>query len=111
MRRPLSSFYACPAGVATHNKWLVRGLDPTLKSARMANYIIALRKELLKLSLACGAKHPAMVTPDHFEILDGPYASTNVRELFKYKRTHGLPSDDDQTKIISLMDVHKGGES
>ncbi len=98
----------CPAGVATHNRWLVRGLDPESKSARLANYIIALRKELLKLSHACGARHPAMVTPDHFEILDGPYESTNVRELFKYKRAHGLPSDDDQTKIISLMDIKEG---
>ncbi|MFT4587706.1 MAG: glutamate synthase domain-containing protein 2 [Candidatus Binatia bacterium] len=97
----------CPTGVATHNKWLVRGLDPTSKSARLANYVIALRKELLKLSHACGAQHPAMVTPDHFEILDGPYSSTNVRELFKYNEAHGLPSDDDQTKIIRLMDVKK----
>ena len=29
----------CPTGVATQNKWLMRGLDPTLKSARLANYL------------------------------------------------------------------------
>ncbi|HEY6033738.1 MAG TPA: sigma-70 family RNA polymerase sigma factor, partial [Kofleriaceae bacterium] len=27
----------CPTGVATQNRWLVRGLDPTLKAARLAN--------------------------------------------------------------------------
>ena len=30
----------CPTGVATQNPWLVRGLDPTLKAARLANYIV-----------------------------------------------------------------------
>ncbi|MDH3719714.1 MAG: FMN-binding glutamate synthase family protein, partial [Planctomycetota bacterium] len=26
----------CPAGIATQNRWLMRGLDPTLKAARLA---------------------------------------------------------------------------
>ena len=38
----------CPTGVATQNKWLMRGLDPTLKSARLANYLATLRKELVQ---------------------------------------------------------------
>ncbi len=29
----------CPTGVATQNAWLQRGLDPTLKSVRAANYV------------------------------------------------------------------------
>ena len=29
----------CPTGVATQSAWLMRGLDPTLKSARLANYL------------------------------------------------------------------------
>jgi len=61
----------CPAGVATHNKWLVRGLDPTLKSARLANYVLALRKDLLRLSRACGSPHPGLVSVDDVEIIDG----------------------------------------
>src|SRR5690606_8363457 len=36
----------CPTGVATQNKWLVRGLDPRDKSHRLANYLITLRKEI-----------------------------------------------------------------
>ena len=43
----------CPTGVATQNKWLMRGLDPTDKSARLANYILTLRKEILQLCRAC----------------------------------------------------------
>src|SRR5262249_6776469 len=34
----------CPTGVATQHPWLVRGIDPTLKAARLANYIVTLRK-------------------------------------------------------------------
>ena len=44
----------CPTGVATQNKWLIRGLDPQLKSHRLANYIYTLRKELISVSRACG---------------------------------------------------------
>ena len=36
---------ASPTGVATQSPWLMRGLDPTLKSARAANYVRALRGE------------------------------------------------------------------
>ena len=72
----------CPAGIATQNRWLMRGLDPTLKSARMANYIVALRKELLRLSRACGVTHPALITTDCFEILDDRFGGVSVTEVF-----------------------------
>lgn len=62
----------CPTGVATQNKWLIRGLDPTNKAARCANYIAALRYDLLRVAQACGAPHPSLVPPDVVEIVDGP---------------------------------------
>ena len=75
----------CPTGVATHSKWLMRGLDPTSKSARLANYIATLRKELLWLCHAVGVDHPAEVTADHFEILDDRFGGQTPRELFGYE--------------------------
>ena len=54
---------SCPTGVATQNRWLMRGLDPELKSARAANYLVALRKELLSLARACGARTRRWSTP------------------------------------------------
>ena len=60
-----------PAGVATQNKWLMRGLDPTDKAARLANYVVTLRKEMMWLALACGVEHPAELGLDRFEFLDG----------------------------------------
>ena len=74
----------CPTGVATQNKWLVRGLDPASKAARLANYVLTLRKELLRLSHACGVAHPDEITLDHLEILDGQLGSRSAREVFGY---------------------------
>jgi glutamate synthase domain-containing protein 2 len=39
----------CPTGVATQSRWLMHGLDPGLRSHRAANYLVALRAELLAL--------------------------------------------------------------
>ena len=35
----------CPTGVATQSRWLMRGLVPTEKAGRLANYVVTLRKE------------------------------------------------------------------
>ena len=93
----------CPTGVATQNKWLMHGLDPTLKSARFANYIITLRKEILQLSRACGVCHPALVGGDHIEILDGQFGSRSVYDLFGYDEGWALPSESDRGEIERIM--------
>jgi glutamate synthase (ferredoxin) len=72
----------CPTGVTTQDWWLTRGLDPTLKSVRLANYIIVLRKELLALSRACGVTHPSEITADRIEILDNKFGARTVAEVF-----------------------------
>ncbi len=93
----------CPAGVATQNRWLARGLDPTLKSTRLANYVIALRKELLALSRACGVPHPALICSEHIEILDGQFGGARIEDLFKYRAGDGLPGESDRDEIRRLM--------
>ena len=70
--------------MATQNRWLMSGLDPTHKASRFANYVVSLRKELLQLSRACGVEHPAMITTDHFEILDECYKARSATECFGY---------------------------
>ena len=74
----------CPTGVATQNRWLMRGLEPTSKSARLANYITTLRKELLQLARACGEEHPSQVGIDRFELLDDRLGSRPAAEVFGY---------------------------
>lgn len=72
----------CPTGIATQHPWLTRGLDPDLKSVRLANYVITLRKELLTLSAACGVPHPALVSPAQLEMLDDRFGAKTVAEIF-----------------------------
>ena len=94
----------CPTGVATQSKWLMRGLDPELKSARAANYVRALRGELLALSRAAGVNHPALITPDDLEIVSERYQSHTVGEVFGYDGCRVL-SADRVAEIASLVDV------
>ena len=75
----------CPTGVATQNRWLMRGLDPTDKSHRLANYVVSLRKEMLQLSRACGVEHPALVSTDHLELVDEHFQSMTVTQRFGYR--------------------------
>lgn len=82
----------CPTGVATQNPWLVRGLDPELKAVRLANYIVALRRELLSLSRACGGTHPSQISLDRFDILDDRFGTRSAREVFGYEPGWGVPA-------------------
>lgn len=99
----------CPAGVATQNKWLMRGLDPTLKAARLANYMVTLRKELHLLSLAIGVPHPALVTLEDFEILNECFKAQEPKLLFDYEERWGLASQAqlDEIKQIMSQDTSK----
>lgn len=93
----------CPTGVATQNAWLVRGLDPTLKAARLANYILTLRKDILALSRACGVPHPSLVSAEHLEMLDDRFGSKSVAEVFGYAPGVGMPSAADTAEVRRLM--------
>lgn len=92
----------CPTGVATQNTWLARGLDPTLKACRLANYLATLRKELLRLSWAVGVAHPALVGLDHFGILNGAFDVRDPRQLLAYDPSWGLPGARGQAEILAL---------
>ncbi len=98
----------CPTGVATQNKWLMRGLDPTLKSARLANYLATLRKELTHLAHACGVIHPALVTLDQLAIIGGPRGTRSAREDSGYELGWGLPpgADADAARAAASPSTH-----
>ena len=95
----------CPTGVATHHPWLVRGVDPASKAARLANYIITLRKDVLALSRACGVPHPALISADHLELLNDRFGAQTITDLFGYGRGFGLPSPTDCEDVRRLMNA------
>jgi glutamate synthase domain-containing protein 2 len=93
----------CPTGVATHNRWLVRGLDPTDKSARAANYVMALRRDLLSLARTCGVRHPSLVGPERMEMMREHLQSITLREMFDYEPGWGLPDQSQQEQLVEML--------
>ena len=93
----------CPSGVATQSAWRARGLDPELKSVRLANYIITLRAELLRLAHAAGAAHPALVPTDQLELLTEGFTGVTVRDHFGYEPDWGLPPENQRGEVVALM--------
>ncbi|HEX5062159.1 MAG TPA: FMN-binding glutamate synthase family protein [Kofleriaceae bacterium] len=92
----------CPTGVATQNKWLMRGLDPTLKAARLANYIVTLRKELQSLAAACGVAHPALVPLDQIDIVISSTETKSARLVYGYQDGWGLPPVHEAEQLRSV---------
>jgi glutamate synthase (ferredoxin) len=93
----------CPTGVATQNRWLTAGLDPTLKAVRCANYILTLRKELLQLGRACGVAHPALVPRDRLEIVDPGFQSRAIAEIFGYPNGLGALGEEGRERVARMM--------
>ncbi len=77
----------CPTGIATQNKWLSGGIDPTLKSVRFGKYINTLRKETLEMTHACGYEHPCQVKMKDIDISCGDNNRTiTLEQAFKYEK-------------------------
>ena len=98
----------CPAGVATQNKWLQAGIDPTLKSERFYNYAKSLRKEILEITHACGYEHPCQMemTDVDMSMGDNNYTTT-LRQIYNYEK---VPVDF--ISMEKLIDCeHLGGKS
>jgi hypothetical protein len=79
-------------------------LDPTSKAARLANYVVTLRKEVLQLTRASGVAHPGLLSGDMIEILDGRFGSSTLHEIFGYRPGWGFPSEADRREIVHVME-------
>lgn len=79
----------CPAGVTTQSTYLQRGLDPTLKSTRLANYIATLRYEVSRIGRACGHEHPSLLAPDDIGYLANGVRFTPLGEFYGVDEASG----------------------
>jgi glutamate synthase domain-containing protein 2 len=78
----------CPSGVATQNKWLQNGIDPTLKSVRLAQYFKSFRKEFVEITHAAGHEHPCQFSMDDIEInVDDHNLSKELSGAYGYEKT------------------------
>ena len=93
----------CPVGVATQDPWLAHGLDVHSKAERVANYVRALRRDILKVAEACGVAHPGLITTSDVEVADGHRHSVTLGELYGYRSQWVLPGPADREQISRLM--------
>ncbi|MBO6607456.1 FMN-binding glutamate synthase family protein [Psychroserpens sp.] len=97
----------CPSGVATQSKWLQNGIDPYLKSVRLAQYFKTFRKEFLEITHASGYEHPCQFTMDDIDVnVDDHNLSKELANTYQYHKTH-VPFNSMQ----ELKDcLHLGGK-
>jgi len=81
-----------------------------LKSVRAANYITTLRRDLLKVSEACGVEHPALIGSDSVEILENLSEGRLLHEVYGYQQSWGYPSPQDQARLLALMETQDEAE-
>jgi glutamate synthase domain-containing protein 2 len=78
----------CPSGVATQNKWLQSGIDPTLKSERLAQYFKTYRKELIEITHAAGYEHPCQFKMSDIDVnVDDHNLSKELDKTYNYTKT------------------------
>ncbi len=75
----------CPTGITTHNPKLQRGLDPTDKAVRVANYIKNIVYEVGVISHSCGAKEPRELARRNARIVQESGRSVPLNELYPDK--------------------------
>ncbi|MEJ7831546.1 MAG: FMN-binding glutamate synthase family protein [Nocardioides sp.] len=93
----------CPTGVATQNPWLARGLEPESKAVRCANYLRSLRRDLLKVSEAVGVSHPALISADDVDLVNGTLSAVSLREAYGYEPGWGVPGSRLRADVERLM--------
>ncbi|MFT5674245.1 MAG: glutamate synthase domain-containing protein 2 [Paraglaciecola sp.] len=76
----------CPTGITTHNKRLQKGLDPTSKAVRVAEYCKSVVHEVEVLAHSCGVPEPRRLKRFHVRIVQNNGKSTPMNELY--------PTDD-----------------
>ena len=55
----------CPTGITTHDPKLQKGLDPTIKANRVANYATSMREEVELIAHSCGVLEPRHLSLEH----------------------------------------------
>ncbi len=76
----------CPTGITTHDPKLQRGLDPTEKSERVANYARNMIYEVGAIAHSCGVREPRKLNRRHADLLDPSGIPVPMVELFPDKQ-------------------------
>jgi glutamate synthase domain-containing protein 2 len=91
----------CPSGVATHSKWLQRGIIPEDNARRFAAYVEAFSGEVMAVTHAAGYDHPGQFTPHDIEISAGPNIFKTLYELYGYDKKQYVPGEAPTWKKVA----------
>lgn len=72
----------CPTGITTHDKKLQSGLNPELKSVRVANYAKSITHEVGIIAHSCGIKEPREFRRHHARRVTANGQSIGFDELY-----------------------------
>ncbi|MEO0440170.1 MAG: FMN-binding glutamate synthase family protein [Pseudomonadota bacterium] len=72
----------CPTGITTHDPRFQRGLDPTDKKVKVANYCKSLVHEVEVLAHSCGVDEPRQLGRKHVRIVQANGKSVPLDELY-----------------------------
>lgn len=76
----------CPTGVTTHNKRLQKGLDPTDKTQRVANYHEQMVHDVEMIAHSCGVRQPRDLNRKHVRLVTENGLSQSLAEIFPQVR-------------------------
>ena len=77
----------CPTGIATHNPWLMRGLDPQDKAVRVFHYVKNIEYEVGTLCHSCGVHEPRELERRHVRIVSEHGTSISLEDVYPDKKT------------------------
>jgi glutamate synthase domain-containing protein 2 len=83
----------CPTGITTHREHLQKGLDPTVKSVRVKNFVGKIDYGTNLIARSCGVAHPRDLKRKHCRIVQQGSVSVPMSDL--------LPLPETLTKYVT----------
>ncbi|MSQ42563.1 MAG: hypothetical protein EXR65_05990 [Dehalococcoidia bacterium] len=93
----------CPTGVATQSRWRQRGLVPTEKRSRVANYARAVNEDLMVVTRSLGLASPGALSREHVELVVGIGRRMRLSDLYQYPplALQSLPADTPLLRYVA----------
>ncbi|GMQ91526.1 MAG: FMN-binding glutamate synthase family protein [Gammaproteobacteria bacterium] len=76
----------CPTGITTHKRKLQRGLNPTRKSERVANYVRNMEHEVAVIAHSCGVREPRLLRRYHARMVSTNGQSISLDDLYPQQK-------------------------
>ena len=72
----------CPTGITTHDPRLQKGLDPTDKAVRVANYVNQITSAVEIIAHSCGVAEPRSLNRSHVRLVQESGRSVRMSEIY-----------------------------